>query len=359
MFHRPSSKKGLTLRENNISRYNAEFHEVSKIGCGQFGTVYKCINRLDGCTYAVKKSRKPVAGSADEAAAMREVYAHAVIGSHEHIVRYYSAWAEDNHMIIQNEFCNGGNLADKLLDCVARGTRLTERELIHLMKQVAKGLQYIHSKGLVHLDIKPENIFLCYHESSSFSSQSDSGICCTPEDSRDEDRPMDSPTLPVYKIGDMGHVTSVSNPSVEEGDCRFLPKELLNNKYEDLPKADIFSLGLTVYTVATLQDLPKNGEEWHHLRDGHLMPLTFLSTSHNRLLQAMAHPDPKMRPTSSEVLSHQLLSSDEEKSRAELQKELQLEKMKNMSLQKELSRKQESSNDFHRRRFIRYSSSVF
>ena len=72
------------------------------------------------------------------AAAMREVYAHAVIGSHEHIVRYYSAWAEDNHMIIQNEFCNGGNLADKLLDCVARGTRLTERELIHLMKQVAK-----------------------------------------------------------------------------------------------------------------------------------------------------------------------------------------------------------------------------
>lgn len=39
--------------------------------------------------------------------ALNEVYAHAVLGAHIHVVRYFSAWAEDNHMIIQNEFCNG------------------------------------------------------------------------------------------------------------------------------------------------------------------------------------------------------------------------------------------------------------
>lgn len=43
-----------------------EFLEVHLIGTGEFGSVYECINRLDGCTYAVKKSIKPVAGSANE-----------------------------------------------------------------------------------------------------------------------------------------------------------------------------------------------------------------------------------------------------------------------------------------------------
>lgn len=43
----------------------------------------------------------------DRRTALNEVYAHAVLGKHTHVVRYYSAWAEDYHMYIQNEFCNG------------------------------------------------------------------------------------------------------------------------------------------------------------------------------------------------------------------------------------------------------------
>ena len=56
----------LALHEINTSRYFEEFYEVCKLGDGEFGSVYKCINRLDGCTYAIKKSKMPVAGSAYE-----------------------------------------------------------------------------------------------------------------------------------------------------------------------------------------------------------------------------------------------------------------------------------------------------
>lgn len=58
--------KRLALQDSNISRYEKEFLELSLIGVGEFGLVYHCLNRLDGCEYAVKKSIKPVAGSVFE-----------------------------------------------------------------------------------------------------------------------------------------------------------------------------------------------------------------------------------------------------------------------------------------------------
>ena len=103
--NRNSGKKSrVSIRAAATSRYKTEFIELSRLGQGEFGSVYKAVNRFDGCIYAIKKTKKSLGGKSagDEGAAIREVCAHAVLGKHKNVVRYYSAWCELDRMIIQS-----------------------------------------------------------------------------------------------------------------------------------------------------------------------------------------------------------------------------------------------------------------
>ncbi|XP_076588793.1 wee1-like protein kinase 2 isoform X2 [Chaetodon auriga] len=241
-----------------LSRYESEFLELECIGVGEFGAVYKCVKRLDGCLYAIKRSRRPLAGSANEQLALKEVYAHAVLGHHPHVVRYYSAWAEDDHMIIQNEYCDSGSLNDVI----------------------------------VKRDVQ----------------------------------------------GDLGHVTSTNSPQVEEGDSRFLASEVLHEDYRNLPKADVFALGLTVLLAAGAPPLPQNGDEWHSLREGRLPKLPKeLSPPFRGLLQLLLDPDLAKRPSARELCKHTILREERTgRLAAQLRRELNVEKFRTAMLEKEL-----------------------
>ncbi|XP_042352248.1 wee1-like protein kinase 2 [Plectropomus leopardus] len=311
-----------------LSRYESEFLELECIGVGEFGAVYKCVKRLDGCLYAIKRSRRPLAGSANEQLALKEVYAHAVLGHHPHVVRYYSAWAEDDHMIIQNEYCGGGSLSDIIVKKEVQNNLFSEVELKNLLLQVSMGLKYIHSLGLVHLDIKPSNIFICQRPSTSAEGEGES--------EEEDDRKTSAGV--IYKIGDLGHVTSTNSPEVEEGDSRFLAIEVLHEDYSHLPKADIFALGLTVLLAAGAPPLPQNGDEWHSLRKGELPKLPKeLSAPFRGLLQLLLDPDLMKRPSARELCKHTVLREERAgKVAAQLRRELNVEKFRTAMLEKEL-----------------------
>ncbi|XP_054716934.1 wee1-like protein kinase [Uloborus diversus] len=323
--------KRIHLKEKNMSRYKSEFLELEEIGSGEFGSVFRCINRLDGCEYAIKKSRKPLKGTSNERVALNEVYAHAVLGHHKHVVRYFSAWAENDHMLIQNEFCNGGSLAQAIEEKKKQQLQFLETDVKQILLHIALGLRYIHSLNLVHMDIKPGNIFITKQSKLPPSPNSSS------DDGFEEDSDLVEEEV-IYKIGDLGHVTSVLKPKVEEGDCRYIPAEFLRDDYSHLPKADIFALGLTIYEVCGGGPLPKNGEEWHSIREGNLPYLSGYSKELNDLLKQMIHPDPDQRPSSASLVHNQTLVPYVGKTKEQLNRELAAEKFKNQLLSRQLEK---------------------
>jgi len=429
--------KRLRMSDLHTPRYAEEFFELADAAKGQYGQVKIVRHRLDGMVYAVKIApSRPVPGSAcRERAIMNEIFANAALMKHKHVVRYYTSWVENNVVYIQCEYCEGGSLADDIAKRREQNKPYTESELRTIATHLVKGLQYIHSKGLVHLDVKPDNVLLSIdHMPACFPSDDEDdedgvadaenggkkdaatsmtppeaaaavGDCATatttasaitaatptpvnrlaeephrlvaamreseedptstPRSSRkkkpakahestDSGHHSDGKSLVkakpasaegveadaetdttnavhhacgnqdgancpggqkdrvFYKIGDLGHVAAVHGDYVpEEGDCRYMAPELLadddGEDREKLPKADVFSLALTLYECATLTPMPKNstdGELYERLRQGHIPPVGKYGKDFSHMIALMATTDPLSRPSATRVLSH-------------------------------------------------------
>lgn len=82
--------------------------------------------------------------------------------------------------------------------------------------------------------------------------------------------------------------------------------------------------------------MPKNGELWHKLRNGNVPDLPVISREFNDLIKVMTHPNPEERPSSTSIFNHSVLCPANNKSKAQLIHELNLERQRNEMLAKKL-----------------------
>lgn len=139
------------------TRYLQDFEELSVLGQGNFGCVYLARSRIDGQTYAVKRKDSGGDDAAEltkqEERAMREVWAMAAIAHLPYVVRYQTSWRENSQLFIQMEAC----------ECHIKERYLFKHPhaaiLLRLIAQIGSALAGMHSMGLAHLDVKPDNIY--------------------------------------------------------------------------------------------------------------------------------------------------------------------------------------------------------
>jgi wee1-like protein kinase len=264
------------------SQMDRDFVYIGEVASGSFGSVVKVRKRMDGCLYAVKRLKRRVPDGAHKLKnkVLAEVFALSALsqlGSAPSLITYYDSWMEDGHLYIQLEFAHRGSLAAQIKSLPVDRRRFGNDRLMELARQIAQGLMHLHEHGMAHLDLKPDNILECKEGQFKLC---DFGLTAL--------------------IGAQDE-SAVVTP--QEGDNRYVPQEALEDRPCALDKIDMFSFGATLYEVAWGHELPKNGPEWHAIRDGDLQELPHLDGLLRDLIKQMLHRDPAQRPSAEEVYS--------------------------------------------------------
>ena len=250
------------------------------IGRGAFGKVNIGLNILTGRIVAIKSFNKK--NIINESSKKKILYETNLMRGlcHPSVTKILETFESEKYMLIIMEYISGGNLQN----FVKKRRKLGEKTAKILFRQIIQGIKYIHSRGIVHRDIKLENILLDLNN--------------------------------IIKICDFGVGKLIKPNTILKDQCGtpvYMAPEIIRGEgYHGFP-VDIWSAGIALYIMLS-GNLPFNKDKEHDLEysilNNNIKEISDISEDGNNLLKNILEKDPNKRYTANQILEHPWMNTN-------------------------------------------------
>ncbi|KAH9618419.1 hypothetical protein KSS87_011568 [Heliosperma pusillum] len=263
---------------------NEDLEELRELGSGTFGTVYH--GKWRGTDVAIKRIKKScfTGRSSEQERLTAEFWHEAEILSklhHPNVVAFYGVVQDGpgGTLATVAEFMVDGSLRHVLL---RKDRHLDRRKRLIIAMDAAFGMEYLHSKNIVHFDLKCDNLLVN----------------------------LKDPSRPICKVGDFGLSKIKRNTLVSGGVRGTLPwmaPELLNGSSSKVSeKVDVFSFGIVLWEILTGEEPYANmhyGAIIGGIVNNTLRPPIpgFCDAEWRTLMEQCWAPNPGARPSFTEI----------------------------------------------------------
>ena len=287
---------------DDMGRKVDDFEILQVLGEGSFGYIAKVKSRLNHKIYAMKKidlskikEQKVINLMMNETKILSEL-------DNPMIVKYYKTFNEDGALFILMEFMDNGDIGGIYKASKTLGKPIPEEKIYDIFIQSMKALSYIHSKKLIHRDIKPDNLFITVDGNVKLGDFGVSAALQNDEENNNNNNNFNN----VSELNQNKQIGNVKSTNTVVGTPLYMSPEMLNYLKYDL-KTDVYSMGVTFY-ILCYWDFPRKPAMDMNLELKIIdIPIQqnkdFYSPELKDIILKMIEKDKTKRPTSEQALN--------------------------------------------------------